>query len=224
MATIVLPIFPLPNVVFFPKVLLPLHIFEPRYRQMVTDALEQERQIGMILLKEGGDLDNSGLPAVYRIGCMGRIEAYERLPEGRFNILLHGLNRFELVKFVKEKPYRIAVVNLLDDMPSARETHEQLRARDHLLERFFAYFNQVLGIDMNDKRWDRSASLEVVVNQVAAILDIPVGDKQQLLEMPAVEKRLDVVQGIVDGRLNYAEKLRQVVASMRVVPDDPELN
>ncbi|MDZ7265904.1 MAG: LON peptidase substrate-binding domain-containing protein [candidate division KSB1 bacterium] len=224
MATIVLPIFPLPNVVFFPKILLPLHIFEPRYKQMVNDALEHERQIGMILLKDGGGRDSAGLPAVYRIGCMGRIEAYERLPEGRFNILLHGLRRFELVRFVKDKPYRIAVVNLLDDTPSARETHEQLRARDHLLERFFTYFNQVLGIDLDDNRWDRSASLEMVVNQVAAILDIPVSDKQQLLEMPAVEKRLDVVQGIVDGRLNYAAKLRQVVASMRVVPEDPELN
>lgn len=224
MATTLIPIFPLPNVVFFPKVFLPLHIFEPRYKQMVTDVLENERQIGMILLKEGGQPEISGAPLLYNIGCMGRIEAYEKLPQGRFNILLHGLNRFEIVKVVKEKPYHTALVNVLDDAPSRRETHEQLRARDHLLERFFTYFNQVLGLDVNEERWDRNASLEMIVNQVAAILDIPVQHKQQLLETPAVERRLDLVQGIVDDRLHYAEKLRRIVLNMRYVPEDPENN
>src|SRR5687767_5695438 len=96
-----IPIFPLPNVVLFPNVFLPLHIFEPRYRQMVGDALAGERMIGMVLLQPGAEeafaegLDGS--PPVYEIGCAGLITHVERLNDGRFNIVLRGLERFRIV-------------------------------------------------------------------------------------------------------------------------------
>jgi hypothetical protein len=99
-----------------------------------------------------------------------------------------------------------------------------MRAREALLERFMTYFQHVLGMDLNEEKLDRSASLEAVVNQVAAVLDIPVQQKQALLETVAMEKRLAKVQGILDNALNYAEKLRQVVRLMRYEPSDPELN
>ena len=92
-----IPIFPLPNVVLFPNVFLPLHIFEQRYRQMVTDALSGERMIGMVLLQPGHEADYEGAPPVYDIGCAGLITHVERLNDGRFNIVLRGLERFRII-------------------------------------------------------------------------------------------------------------------------------
>ena len=92
-----IPIFPLPNVVLFPNVFLPLHVFEDRYRQMVTDALAGERMIGMVLLQPGHGDDDEVAPPVYDIGCAGLITHVERLNDGRFNIVLRGLERFRIV-------------------------------------------------------------------------------------------------------------------------------
>ena len=91
-----LPIFPLPSVVLFPHVCLPLHIFEPRYREMVGDALRGDRLIGMVLLKAGWESDYEGRPPVYEMGCAGLVSHSERLDDGRYNIVLHGLEKFRV--------------------------------------------------------------------------------------------------------------------------------
>ena len=83
-----IPIFPLPNVVLFPNVFLPLHIFEARYRAMVADALAGDRIIGMALLQPGYQAEYEGRPAVYSVGCAGVITHSEQLPDGRSNIVL----------------------------------------------------------------------------------------------------------------------------------------
>ena len=77
-----LPLFPLPNVVLFPNVFLPLHVFEPRYREMVADAVASDRMIGMVLLQSGWDRDYEGRPPIYPIGCSGVVTHVERLPDG----------------------------------------------------------------------------------------------------------------------------------------------
>src|SRR5262245_7373918 len=110
-----LPLFPLPNVVLFPNVFLPLHIFEPRYRQMTADAVASDRVIGMVLLKPGWDRDYEGRPAIYRVGCSGVITHVERLADGRFNIVLRGLDRFRIVEENIERAYRRAIVETLAD-------------------------------------------------------------------------------------------------------------
>src|SRR5262245_26804387 len=92
-----IPIFPLPSVVLFPNVFLPLHIFEPRYRQMVNDALSGDRVIGMVLLKPGYEAEYDGKPPVYHIGCSGLITHVERLEDGRFNLILRGLGKFTII-------------------------------------------------------------------------------------------------------------------------------
>jgi hypothetical protein len=219
-----IPIFPLPNVVFFPKVFLPLHIFEDRYKAMIIDALRGNQKIGLILLQEGWERDYFGAPPVYQIGCIGKIEAHEKLPQGRFNILLRGLNRFEIVDFVQHEPYRLARVRLLDDDPFLLETDQQMSERKAFLNQFLRYLNEVLGIDLEEQKLDRATSLESVVNQVAATIDIPITQKQQLLEMQGVAKRYGIIRGIIDERLHHAERLRNVVRNIRVVPDDPSLN
>ena len=108
-----LPLFPLPNVVLFPNVFLPLHIFEPRYREMVADALAGDRMIGMVLLRPGWERDYEGRPPVYPIGCSGVITHCERLADGRYNIVLRGIERFRIVREDHARSYRRAVVEPL---------------------------------------------------------------------------------------------------------------
>ena len=103
-----IPIFPLPNVVLFPNVFLPLHIFEPRYREMVADALDGDRMIGMVLLRPGWESDYEGRPPVFPIGCAGLITHHERLPDGRYNIILRGLQKFRIQGEENGNSYRVA--------------------------------------------------------------------------------------------------------------------
>jgi len=106
----VIPLFPLPNVVFFPKTYLPLHIFEPRYQEMVQDIEEEDRIIGIVLLKEGWEMNYYDRPEICSIGCAGEMVKIERLEEGRFNIILKGLYKFSVKDQYFDKSYRQAFV------------------------------------------------------------------------------------------------------------------
>jgi Lon protease-like protein len=124
-------VFPLPNVVLFPHVSLGLHIFEPRYRRMIEDALATDRLIAMALLKEGWEQDYYGSPPVHDIACAGVIEEHHRLPDARFNIRLRGLSRIALGDFNATAPYRVATFRILgdlnsDDGPAVRPHRERL--------------------------------------------------------------------------------------------------
>src|SRR5690349_4258813 len=122
-----LPLFPLPNVVLFPNVFLPLHIFEPRYREMVADALASDRMIGMVLLRPGWDREYEGRPPIYPIGCSGVMTHVERLSDGRYNIVLRGLERFRIVEEDHERAYRRALVEPLHERPPAPADREDVR-------------------------------------------------------------------------------------------------
>ena len=99
----IIPIFPLPNVVFFPDTYLPLHIFEPRYQEMVSDVSQVGQCIGMVLLKEGWEDDYYENPPVETLGCVGRIKSIQSLDDGRSNIVLHGLQRFDIEEETGER-------------------------------------------------------------------------------------------------------------------------
>src|SRR5713226_7039685 len=102
-------LFPLPNLVLFPQTIEPLHIFEPRYRQMTADALATDRLIAMVLLKSGSEEEGEKLPALHSVGCLGKIVANQRLEDGRYNIVLHGFSRFRILcEIDRSKLYRSA--------------------------------------------------------------------------------------------------------------------
>src|SRR4029078_1195439 len=107
-----IPVFPLPNVVLFPKTYLPLHIFEPRYRAMVSDAAIHGQCIGMALLKDGWEADYYGHPPVFPLGCVGRLASVQPLADGRSNILLQGRERFEIREECEDKDYREATISV----------------------------------------------------------------------------------------------------------------
>src|ERR1051325_2941241 len=105
-----LPLFPLPNLVFFPSTRLPLHIFEPRYRQMVADALDSDQRFGIVLLRPGWQDDYYGAPAVHTLGTLGTIEQAVPLDDGRYNILVRGDVRVRIIAEEAKAPHRMARV------------------------------------------------------------------------------------------------------------------
>src|SRR5689334_10922693 len=128
-----IPIFPLPNVVLFPNVFLPLHIFEPRYREMVGDALGGDRIIGMVLLRPGWQSDYEGRPPVYPVGCAGVITHAERLADGRFNIVLRGMEKFRVRGEEEGHAYRVARVEPVPE-PPAEGLRDAMQAQRRRLE------------------------------------------------------------------------------------------
>src|SRR5678815_4288930 len=136
--TDLLPLFPLPNVVLFPNVFLPLHIFEPRYREMVADAIAGDRVIGMALLKPGWEDDYEGRPPIFATGCSGVITHFERLPDGRYNIILRGVERFRILEEEESRSYRRAIVEPLTEPPLAAEDRRALRTQRKKLEALLA--------------------------------------------------------------------------------------
>jgi Lon protease-like protein len=116
-----IPIFPLPGVVLLPGTLLPLHIFEPRYRAMIADALAGNRTIGMAMWKPGAESD-PGEPRIHEIGGAGEIVESERLDDGRYNIVLEGRFRFRVLDETPPSPYRIARVVEIPSRPLEGES------------------------------------------------------------------------------------------------------
>jgi Lon protease-like protein len=116
-----LPVFPLPNTVMFPGTLLPLHVFEARYRDMTAHVLDGERLMGVVRLRPGFENDYDGRPAVYETASVGRVLAAERLPDGRFNIVLRGLARIAIVHELEARAsFRQVRARLLDDTTTKR--------------------------------------------------------------------------------------------------------
>jgi Lon protease-like protein len=127
-----IPIFPLQDVMLFPNVSRPLHIFEPRYRAMVADALKGDRIIGMVLLRAGYEAEYEGRPPVYSIGCAGRITDVEELPDGRYAIVLRGLVKFRVISEDRSRSYRLARVEALPEVPDDEQRAALRRQRPRL--------------------------------------------------------------------------------------------
>ena len=166
-----MPLFPLPNVVLFPRVFLPLHIFEPRYRQMVRDALAADRIIGMVLLRDGGGGEDANDPAVFPTGCAGLITHCEQLPDGRYNIVLRGLYKFRIRDEDRTLSYRRAWVETVAEPDDAGGLHEGRRRLERLLT----------GTGSNLKL---PASMNAIdlVNALSQYLEFDPIEKQALLE------------------------------------------
>jgi ATP-dependent Lon protease len=127
-----IPIFPLPDVVMFPGVSRPFQIYEPRYKAMVADALKGDRIIGMVLLKPGFEADYEGRPPIYEIGCASHIEDYRELPDGRYLILLRCLAKFRVTGEDQTRPYRIARVTAMPELPKDAELAPLSTLRERL--------------------------------------------------------------------------------------------
>ena len=196
-----LPLFPLPTVVLFPNVFLPLHIFEPRYREMVADALAGDRVIGMVLLRPGWEQNYEGRPPVYSVGCSGLITHFEKLPDGRFNIMLRGLERFRVARENHERSYRCALAEPLHEAPLTRGDRELLRTLRGKLEALLAPTVERTGADASSAS---ALSDEDFVNALAQYLDLEPLEKQALLERNCLRSRAESLLELLEMKIMIA--------------------
>jgi len=194
-----LPLFPLPNVVLFPNVFLPLHIFEPRYREMVADAAASDRMIGMALLRPGWERDYEGRPPIYPIGCSGVMTHVERLGDGRYNIVLRGLERFRILEEDHERSYRRAVVEPLHETALSRDDRDMVRSHRTRLETMLA--PAIIG---GDAKIPSAMSDEDLVNALAQYLDLEPLEKQALLEQPCLRSRAASLVELLEMKIMIA--------------------
>ncbi len=193
----IIPVFALPNVVLFPGVPLPLHIFEPRYRDMVRAAAASHEIIGMALLRGEWQKHYEAAPEIFTIGCAGKIVNVEPLPDGRFNILLHGQREFTIRRHIFDKSFRQAEVAWRvgghDVLGPARRT-----ALTQLLARF-------LGTDTASPAQrllqDESLSDEMLVNFFSYAVELEPLEKQGLLEADSLVARAQRLGEIIEFRL-----------------------
>jgi len=192
-----IPIFPLPNVVLFPSALLPLHIFEPRYRAMVGDALDGERLIGMVMLRPGWEPHYEETPGVYPIGCAGFITHADQMPDGRYNIMLRGLEKFRILD---ERParhgmerYRIARVDAIkESKPVVTTASREARAR---LEKLLAKKLQRHDHDFIPKDVPDADLVHAIAQHLEPL------EKQALLECNSLLERCEALVELLEMRL-----------------------
>jgi hypothetical protein len=182
-----LPIFPLAGAILFPRSQLPLHIFEPRYREMVRDVLDGPARIGMIQPQGPDDVK----PPLYAVGCVGEIVGVEELDDGRFNIVLHGSNRFRLIGEAElGTAYRHADVDTqaFDDS----EPPPLSLAQRAEVEREARRLGEAMGLAVD---WEAVSRLddEMLVNAIAQVAPFDVGAKQALLEARSLSARTELL-------------------------------
>ena len=191
-----IPIFPLPNVVLFPHVFLPLHIFEARYRAMVSDALSGDRIIGIALLQPGYEARYEGRPPVFAVGCAGVITHSEPLEDGRFNIVLRGLERFRITGEEGQGAYRIAHIDALPEQ--FQDAHrEELRRHRHKLEALLAVAIERTG---SEPRFPSAVADDDLVNALAQYLELDPLERQALLERDGVLARCRALIELLEMR------------------------
>ena len=196
-----IPIFPLPNVVLFPNVFLPLHIFEPRYREMVRDALNGDRLIGMVLLRNGLEQHSAETPPVYPIGCSGLITHVERLPTGRYNIVLRGFEKFRVLDEDHRRVYRLARVDSIAE-PLNTDQRSQLQAERAKLE---VVLERRLVAAGSESRVPREMPADDLVNALAQYLEFEPIEKQALLQREGALDRCIALIELLEMKLMVAD-------------------
>ncbi len=183
------PVFPLPDLVLFPDAELALHVFELRYRTMVRDALSGERWLAIATLKPGYELDYHGSPEFVDLGCIGRFEDVEWLPNDCYNLRLRGVHRVRLHRPVREFPYRACPVEVLEEAPFDPDGPLVALERAALVDEVRRL------LPLGTEAWtapplrDEAATFPVLVNTIAQTLRIGTAARLELLAMDGVLDR-----------------------------------
>jgi Lon protease-like protein len=190
-----IPIFPLPNVTFFPQTLLPLHVFEPRYRKMTANCLGGDRLMGVSLLKDGWQKDYFGRPPICKTFGVGKIVDYEQLKDGRYNIILEGLFRVRLVQEYPTKQYRTARAEVIQDPPidHCRPQISQIMKEIQAVTTRIAALMPAMREPIQ-AAWSSHPHPLVIASQLAAALVLDAYDRQSILEQDDPMRRLGLIQ------------------------------
>ena len=180
-------IFPLSNFIIFPESTVPLNIFEPRYVQMIDDAMKSHRMIGMVQPKKTGDLKK---PKLYHVGCVGKITSFNETDDGRYLIVLNGISRFEILKEIStNKLYRVCKVNYEKFSFDFKENREKINFSnlETILKDLKSIFNKK-GYAINWSELEKQ-DLYNTINTLSMASPISLEEKQTLLESLNVNDR-----------------------------------
>ncbi len=222
----VAPVFPLPNVVFFPYTLLPLHIFEPRYRRMMAEAMEGDRRIAIVLARE--ERPPSAAPLVHAVGTLGKIEFVDPLEGGRSNVVLRGLVRVELGELAPRPsdpgdPARYFTARLTprgEAVPDLQDPRVA-DAKASFLMAARRYGERVLAGRYPVDLLTEASPYAVVVNHAASMLRLNVEEKQALLALDDVGERAERVERVIAEQVSAEAS----VEGFRIRrPEDPRRN
>ena len=195
----IIPIFPLSNFIVFPKTAVPLNIFEPRYLEMVNESMKAEKFIGMVQPKTIKNFDNTKLPILHKIGCLGKINSFKETDDGRYLIELKGLIRFKIInEITNNKNYREVEVNFDDYLHDLDEKKEDLKFSD--LELIFKDFKSLFekrGFIINWKALEKQ-SLDETINALAMTSPFSLEEKQVLLEAKNLNARKTKIAEILN--------------------------
>ena len=204
-----IPLFPLPNVILFPGVMLPLHIFEERYKVMISSCVEENAPFGIVLFS--GDAESAS--TIRRVGVLGRVAQVERLDDGRMNILVEGEARFRIVEFLDHGPSWTANVELVDDEPEQDSVLKSLG--EDLARRYLEAYQKGLELTGKEPGELRLPTSPVdLAFMVAYVLDMEQNSKQSLLEMTSASERLGLlIRYVRDANEKLDEQLLRRRAS-----------
>jgi Lon protease-like protein len=200
-----LALFPLDNVVLLPGVVLPLHVFEPRYRQLAASVIAGDRQIGMIAVRPEHAHEMAGDPPLYGVGCAGFVTEHRRLPDGRYQMLLQGTQRFRVAREAPregERLYRIAEIEPLEDDPGDATRNGELRGRAIELLIRLTERSLEAGQALDTERL-RALDVGRFANVISQSVNLPTPEKQSLLEADTLTERLDRLVGALDFQLAW---------------------
>ena len=192
-----IPVFPLSNFIIFPKTTVPLNIFEPRYIEMINESMKTNKLIGMIQPKSINN-DQSSIPSLHQIGCLGKITSFKETEDGRYLIDLKGIIRFKILKEEEtNKPYRKCEVKFDDYLNDLIEKKENLKFSD--LELIFKDLKQLFekrGFIINWKALEKQ-SLDETINALAMASPFSLEEKQVLLEAISLDLRKNKIAEIL---------------------------
>lgn len=198
----IIPIFPLPNLVLFPGLSVPLHIFEPRYREMIADVADSHATIGMTLLKGDWQSDYHAFPDIFEVGCAGKIDSLIKLADGCYNLVLEGVGEFRIVREIRDRSYRQAEVNWCPVGPDALDCDSE--TMDALREILFSYLG-----DPAHEAWhaiveQRGLRGAALINFLCFHLDVTPLEKQTMLE--ALADRVDCLLDVLTFKLEERKR------------------
>jgi uncharacterized protein len=187
-------LFPLPDLVMFPHIMQPIHVFEPRYRSLVEDSLSDDRLIAMAVLKPGWEEDYEGRPPIHEIACLTRVATHQPLDDGKYNLLLLGVRRLRVVREMdRDELYRVAQASLIEDVePDSQKMADALRRK--LIERFRRRLPQLAqGSTQLEELLQRDLPLGVLTDLVAFAMDVGLETKIELLGEANVQRRAEML-------------------------------
>ena len=198
----VIPVFPLSGVIYFPKTNLPLNIFEQRYLDLVNDAFNKDKFMGMVQSKKENN-------TVYEIGCLGKISDYQQSKDGRIIINLTGISRFKILKEIpNNKLYREFKVGYENFIGDVENVHNEIDAKE-LMEKAKTFFKKS-GLLLNWREFEK-LDLTQKINTLAMIAPITNEEKQKLLEAISLENKIKTLESIISFYLYETSESNQTI-------------